>query len=80
MFSSMLPMFAPPRNANRLSPPERYLALPSGRLWYNEPNAISNAIGYARFFSRARDVVICVYDEADNVIETHRQTGEFKEP
>jgi hypothetical protein len=31
-------------------------------------------------FSAARDVVICVYDEADNVIETHRQTGEFKEP
>jgi hypothetical protein len=25
--------------------------LPFGRLWYGEPNAISNAIGYAKFFS-----------------------------
>jgi hypothetical protein len=24
-------------------------ALPFGRLWYGEPNAISNAIGYAKF-------------------------------
>jgi len=27
-------------------------ALPFGRLWYGEPDAISNAIGYAKFFSR----------------------------
>ena len=27
-------------------------ALPFGRLWYSEPNAISNAIGYAKFRSR----------------------------
>ena len=26
--------------------------LPFGRLWYGEPNAISNAIGYAKFYSR----------------------------
>ena len=25
-------------------------ALPFGRLWYGEPDAISNAIGYAKFF------------------------------
>ncbi len=25
-------------------------ALPFGRLWYAEPNAISNAVGYAKFF------------------------------
>ena len=24
-------------------------ALPFGRLWYGEPNAVSNAIGYAKF-------------------------------
>ena len=28
-------------------------ALPFGRLWYAEPNAISNAIGYAKIFSRS---------------------------
>ena len=27
-------------------------ALPFGGLWYGEPNAISNAIGYAKFYSR----------------------------
>ncbi len=53
--------------------------LPFGRLWYGEPNAVSNAIGYAKFYSRSHDVVIRVYDEADNVIETHEQKGDFKE-
>ena len=54
-------------------------ALPFGRLWYGEPNAISNAVGYAKFYSRAHDAVIRVYDEAGNVIETHEHTGDFKE-
>jgi hypothetical protein len=27
-------------------------ALPFGRLWYGDPNAVSNAIGYAKFRSR----------------------------
>ena len=49
-------------------------ALPFGRLWHGEPNAITNAIGYAKFFSRSHDAVIRVYDEAGNVIETHEQT------
>ena len=53
--------------------------LPFGRLWYGEPNAISNAIGYAEFFSRSHDAVIRVYDDAGNVIETHEHKGEFKE-
>jgi hypothetical protein len=41
-------------------------ALPFGRLWYGEPNAIS----YANFFSRSHDAVIRVYDAVGNVIET----------
>jgi hypothetical protein len=53
--------------------------LPFGRLWYIEPNAISNAVGYAKFFSRSHDAVIHVYDEAGNVIETHEHAGDFKE-
>ena len=44
-------------------------ALPFGRLWYGEPNAISNAIGYATLLSRSHDAVIRVYDDAGNVIE-----------
>jgi hypothetical protein len=27
-------------------------ALPFGRLWYGEPNAVANAIGYAKHYSR----------------------------
>jgi hypothetical protein len=38
--------------------------LPFGRLWYGEPDAISNAIGYTKFFSRSHDAVIRVYDDA----------------
>jgi len=37
-------------------------ALPFGRLWYDERNAISNAIDYAKFFSRSHDAVIRVYE------------------
>ena len=37
-------------------------ALPFGRLWYGEPNAVSNAIGYAEHYSRSHDAVIRVYD------------------
>jgi hypothetical protein len=54
--------------------------LPFGRLWYGEPNAISNAVGYATFRSRSHDAVIQVYDAAGNVIQTHEHAGEFKEP
>ena len=50
-------------------------ALPFGRLWYGEPNAVSNAIDYAKFYIRSHDAVIRVYDEADNVIETHEHAG-----
>ena len=52
--------------------------LPFGRLWYGEPNAISNAIGYATFYSRSHDAVIRVYDEAGNVAKTHGHAGDFK--
>jgi hypothetical protein len=48
-------------------------------MWYGEPNAISNAIGYAQHRSRSHDAVIRVYDYAGNVIETHEHSGDFKE-
>jgi hypothetical protein len=51
-------------------------------LWYGEPDAINNAIGYPKFFSRSHDAVIHVYDAAGNVIDTHEhkassKSGEF---
>ena len=54
-------------------------ALPFGGLWYAEPNAVSNAISYAKHRSRSHDAVIRVYDKANNVIETNEHAGEFKE-
>jgi hypothetical protein len=54
--------------------------LPFGRLWYGEPDAIHNAVGYAKFYSRSHHAVIRVYDDAGNVIDTHEHAGEFKEP
>jgi hypothetical protein len=53
--------------------------LPFGRLWYDEPDAISNAIGYAEHRSRSHYAVISLYDDAVNVIEAFEQAGEFKE-
>jgi hypothetical protein len=43
--------------------------------WYGEPNAGNNAIGYAQHCSRSHDAVICAYDDACNVIETHEHTA-----
>ena len=55
-------------------------ALPYSPLWYRGPNAIRDAIDHAKFHSRLHDVVISVYDEAGNVVETHEHAGDFKEP
>jgi hypothetical protein len=53
--------------------------LPFGRLWCGEPDAISNAVGYAKFFSRSHRAVIHVFDESGTVIETHEHGGDFQE-
>jgi hypothetical protein len=47
---------------------------------YAEPNAINNALDYAKFYSQSNGAVICVFDDAGNVIETHEHAAEFKEP
>jgi hypothetical protein len=53
--------------------------LPFGRLLYGEPNAASNAVSYAQFFSRSHNAVIRVYDSTGNLIETHEHKGYFNE-
>ena len=50
-------------------------ALLFGRLWYTQ---VPHAIGYAKFRSRSHCAVIRVYDQAGNVIEAHKQAGDFK--
>ena len=42
-------------------------ALPFGRLWYDGPEAASNAVGYAQHYSRSEGAVIRVYDAAGNL-------------
>jgi hypothetical protein len=54
-------------------------ALPFGALWYGEPDAVSNAINYAKFFSHSHDAVIRACDKAGNVVETHEHAGDFRE-
>jgi hypothetical protein len=54
-------------------------ALPSGVLRYGEPNAVSNAIGYAKFRSRSHDAVIRVFDAAGNVSEIQEHARDFKD-
>jgi hypothetical protein len=54
-------------------------ALPFGHLWYDGPQAVANAIGYAEHRSRSHDAVIRVYDESGNVIQTHEHAGDFKD-
>jgi uncharacterized protein (UPF0333 family) len=43
-------------------------------VWH--PDAISNAIDYAKHRSRSHEAVIRVYNAAGNVIETHEHAGE----
>jgi len=52
-------------------------ALAFGLLLYLE---VSHAIGYAKFYSRSHRTVIRVYNDVGNMIETHEQTGDLKEP
>ena len=49
--------------------------LPFGRLWYGEPIAVANAIGYAMHRSRSHDVVVHVYDDAGYAIEMQKHAG-----
>jgi len=55
-------------------------ALPFGKLWYGEPNAVSSAIGYAEHYKRSHDAPISVYDAVGDVTEVHELKGDFKEP
>ena len=41
-------------------------------------DGLAAAIGYAMHRSRSHDAVICVYDDAGDVIETHEHKGDFK--
>src|SRR6516164_2442012 len=42
--------------------------------------SIATQFDYTKHYSRSHDAVICVYDAAGNVIETHEHKRDFKEP
>jgi len=44
--------------------------LPLGVLWFEGPEAINEAVKYARFFSRSRPAVIRLFDESGTIAET----------
>jgi hypothetical protein len=52
----------------------------SARLWYGEPNAVENAIGYAKHRSRSHDARDSRLRAVGNPIETHEHKGDFKQP
>jgi hypothetical protein len=52
------------------------MCCPFGALWYARPNAVANAIGYAKFYSRSHHAVIRVYDELGNMIETQKPASD----
>jgi hypothetical protein len=57
-------------------------ALPLGRLCGTRKSRTRLGcaqLGCAQFYSRSHHVVIRVYDDAGNLIETHQHKGEFKE-
>jgi hypothetical protein len=55
-------------------------ALPFGPVCCGGRNPVANAIWYAKSYSRSHPALIRVYDDAGNVIETHKHAGEFKDP
>jgi hypothetical protein len=42
-------------------------------------DAVRCAVAYAKYRSRSHPVIIRVFNEAGNVIETHEHIGDFKE-
>ena len=56
--------------------------LPYGPIWYTGPDAVRNAVAYAKYcsWSLSHKAIIRVFYEAGNVLETHEQAGDFKEP
>jgi hypothetical protein len=51
--------------------------LPLGLLWFEGPEAIGDAVNYARFFSSSHPAIIRVFDESGTLAETLEFAGEF---
>jgi hypothetical protein len=51
--------------------------LPLGLLWFEGPEAINDAVNYARFFSRPHPAIIRVFDESGRITETLEFASDF---
>jgi hypothetical protein len=54
--------------------------LPLGLLWFEGPDALVDAVIYAKFYSRSHPAIIRVFDESGAVVRTHESTGGFRGP
>jgi len=52
--------------------------LPLGLLWFEGPDALVDAVFYAKFYSSSHPAIIRVFDESGAVIGTHQSTGDFR--
>jgi hypothetical protein len=53
--------------------------LPLGLLWFEGPDALVDAVIYAKFYSCSHPAVIRVFDESGAVVGTHESAGDFRE-
>jgi hypothetical protein len=50
-----------------------------GRIWYEGPDAVRQAVAYAKYrsWSRSHRAIIRVLDDSGAVIQTHESPGDF---
>jgi hypothetical protein len=51
--------------------------LPLGVLWFEGPEAIGDAVNYARIFSRSHPAIIRLFDESGTAVETLEFADDF---
>jgi hypothetical protein len=52
--------------------------LPLGLLWFEGPDALVDAVIYAKFYSRSHPAIIRVFDESGAVVGAHESAGDFR--
>jgi hypothetical protein len=52
--------------------------LPLGLLWFEGPDALADAVIYAKFYSRSHPAIIRVFDESGAVVGAHESAGDFR--
>jgi hypothetical protein len=53
-------------------------ALPSGRSWFDGPDSTDSAVSFVKFYGRAADVSIRVFDSDGKLVNEHRQQAAWR--